>query len=161
MLSIISLIITAITATVQAYSSYQSNKAAKREAEFNADMARANAEEAERSASSIRQQGEWERRKLALETLEKQGKSRTAYAASGVALGAGTPNSYEADIKDAYELDLRQLDYDISMRAYQAEQERADYLNQASMFKAQAGNFAKKSRIVRTSLLMGTPVALN
>lgn len=155
---IVSLVVSAISATTQAVMQYQQSKASAKEAEFNAEVAENNAEEAAREASHLRQQGEWEKRKLALETLEKMGKAKTGYAASGVALGSGTAATYEADIRDAYTLDLRQLDYDISERVRAADVQRMGYLNQASLYKSNARNMRSAGKTqLYTGIFLGAP----
>ncbi len=107
-------------------------------ADYNKRIAEVNAKAAQDYANSIEAQGEWRHRKLATESLLEFGKARTGYAAAGIALGAGTPNDYEADIADAYELDSRQLDYDIQSQKYQALMQAADYSNQSKLYGMQA-----------------------
>jgi len=114
------------------------SEAQKHSAAYNSRIAEVNAKAAKDYANSIEAQGEWKHKKLATESLLEFGKARTSYAAAGVALGAGTPNDYEADIADAYELDSRQLDYDIQSQKYQALMQGADYYNQSKLHSLEA-----------------------
>lgn len=124
----------AIAAVAGATASYMAYDAQRENAKYNEKVADINAAAAVQYANSIEAQGEWKHRKLATESLLEFGKAKTGYAASGVALGAGTPNDYEADIADAYELDSRQLDFDIQSQKYQALMQGADYANKSTLY---------------------------
>ena len=84
--------------------------------------------------------------------LATRGAGRAAYASSGVVLGSGTVLDYEADIADAYDLDRRNLDYDIKSKSWQKRVEAVNARNQARMYDEQADAF-KAQRV--PSLLTG------
>ena len=132
------LITGAALAAVAGTAAVAGSYAQKQSASYNKRIAEVNAKAAQDYAKSIEAQGEWKHRKLATESLLEFGKARTGYAAAGVALGAGTPNDYEADIADAYELDSRQLDFDIQSQKYQALMQGADYYNQSKLHGMEA-----------------------
>ena len=143
-------------AVMSAASATYTAVAQKRTAQYNKRVNEVNAKAAKDYANSIEAQGEWRRRKLATESLLEFGKAKTGYAASGVALGAGTPNDYEADIADAYELDSRQLDFDIQSQKYQALMQGANYSNQAKLYSMEAGNIQSMMPLtIASSALQG------
>jgi hypothetical protein len=69
-----------------------------------------------------------------------------------VALGSGTALDYEADIADAYDSDIRNLEYDIASRKWQKQVEAANHSEQESVYLLQKKN-AQRSKT--TSLLSG------
>ena len=121
-------------------------------AEYQADIANQNRKLALRQAEQTDIQGNQERTQLRLQMLDAKGEARNAYAASGVVLGSGSSADYEADIADAYDLDSRNLEYDIASRKWKLQVEAANYANQASLYNAQAAGY-KSSKT--TSLLGG------
>ena len=78
---------------------------------------------------------------------------KTGYASQGVVLGSGTTSDYEADIADAYDLDRRNLEYDIATRKYQLKVEAANRQTQANIYDAQASQYGKTGTM---SLLTGS-----
>lgn len=139
----VGLVMGALTAGTQAYAAHEQKKASDAALDYNRAVAEANAKSADDYARSIAQQGEWEKRRLALEYMQKEGQARTQYAAAGVALGSGTAADYMADIADAYDLDSRQLDYDIRSRVYQAKVQGANFRNEAGLYAVQRANTSR------------------
>ena len=85
--------------------------------------------------------------------MQTKGTGRAQYAAGNVVLGSGTPNDYEADIADAYDLDMRNLDYDIASRSWQSKVQAVSASNQAALYRTQAKAYGQQKT---TSLLSGT-----
>lgn len=129
----------------------QANQAADA-AKYQADLAEQNQRLALRQAEQTDLQGNQERNQLRLQMLDAKGEARNAYAASGVVLGSGSSADYEADIADAYDLDSRNLEYDIASRKWKHQVEAANYASQAALYNAQAAGY-KSSKT--TSLLGG------
>lgn len=117
------------------------------QAEFYAEQEAENARLANRRAEAIEVMGNQERRKLRLQMLDQKSAARTGYAASGVVLGSGSTLDYEADIADAYDLDSRNLEYDIESRKWQQKVAAANASSQAAMYR-DAAKAAGRSKTV-------------
>ena len=126
------------------------NQAAMAQAQ--ADIEEENARLANRQAEQLDLQANQERDKLRLRMLSQQGEARGQYAAGGVVLGAGTPSDYEADIMDAYDMDRRNLDYDVASKKWKLQVQAANSTDQASLYRAQASGYNSGAS---TSLLSG------
>lgn len=124
----------------------------KQMAEFQAEQEAENAQLARREAEAIKVQGDQEKRQLRQRMLLQRSSARTGFAASGVVLGAGSTLDYEADIADAYDMDSRNLDYDIASRQWQKQVAAANATDQSRMYRRQA-SAAESSKT--TSLLGG------
>ncbi len=139
-----------VTSTVSGIQQAQIQEA---QANYLADQSSANAQIAARQAEAIQLQGNQQRSQLRNDMLQTKGDARAKYAAAGVVLGQGTPADYEADIADAYDLDRRNLDYDIASRAWQQKVASVNFQNQGSIYQSQANAFRGAQRV---SLLNGT-----
>lgn len=124
----------------------------KQMAEFQAEQEAENARLARREAEAIKVQGDQEKQQLRQRMLLQRSSARTGFAASGVVLGAGSTLDYEADIADAYDMDSRNLDYDIESRQWQKQVAAANATDQSRMYRRQA-SAAESSKT--TSLLGG------
>lgn len=124
-----------------AIAAYQNSKMQEYQAEYMADLEAENARLATRQGEAIDLQGNQERLQLYNSMKQARGTARTSYAAGGVVLGSGSSADYEADIADAYDLDSRNLNYDIASRKWQAQVQAANATNQASLYKAQASSY--------------------
>lgn len=122
------------------------------QAQMMADVQEKNSVLAARQAEQVGMQGDQERQQLRTKMLLASGQARSSYAANGVVLGQGTPSDYEADIADAYDLDSRNLDYDIAMRQWKLRVEAGNASDQASLYRAQASAYQASAG---TSLLSG------
>lgn len=142
--------------TVGTVSGVQNAEMQKAQAEYQADVEAENAKIAARHAEAIKLQGNQEKLATFNEMMQTQGTGRAQYAAGGVVLGAGTPNDYEADIADAYDLDMRNLDYDIASRSWQSKAQSVSASNQASIFRAQAQAFQQQKTSSLLSGITGT-----
>lgn len=122
------------------------------QAEYMAEVEAKNAKLAARQAEQIGMQADNERQELRNKMLLASGQARSSYAAQGVVLGAGSAADYEADIADAYDMDSRNLDYDVAMRQWKLRVEAGNATDQGSLYKAQASAYQSS---VGTSLLSG------
>jgi len=107
-------------------------------AEYQAKVADDNAKIASQSAEANQLQGNQKRLALMQQMQQMQGHVRTDFAARGVVLGSGTPNDYEADLADSYDMDRRNLEYDIATRSWQYKVQASEQTQQANMYRAQA-----------------------
>ena len=138
-----------IISTIGAYQNAEDNRqTAKLQAEQEAENVRLARKEAEAIGIMGYQEELQVRRKM--QTQRSAG--RTGYASSGVVLGSGTALDYEADIADAYDSDIRNLEYDIASRKWQKQVEAANHSEQESVYLLQKKN-AQRSKT--TSLLSG------
>lgn len=96
-------------------------------------------------------QANQDRLQLHNKMLQTQGDARASFAARGVVLGSGTPNDYEADIADAYDLDSRNLEYDVAMKKWKYKVEAANRFTQAGIYRGQASAY----RSAGTASLLG------
>lgn len=141
-----SMFITAAAGTVSAVASAQQSKTQKKVAEFQEDVARNNAEMANRHANNIERQADQRRMALRRNMLQQQGNARAEYASQGVVLGSGVVLDYEADIANAYDLDLRNLNYDVASQAWQTRVEGTGQMNQSKLHAVEAKAY-KQQRI--------------
>jgi hypothetical protein len=139
-----------ILGTVGAVQQAEAQKAA---AEYQAEVERENAKLASRQAEAEGLQGNQELNQLRQKMLATQSAGRAEYASSGVVLGAGVAADYEADIADAYDLDKRNLEYDIATRQYRLRVEAANSEGQSGIYGAQAKRYGQKAGM---SLLSGS-----
>lgn len=138
-----------IMGTIGAVQSAQEQQA---QAEFMQQQEEENARLARREAENIEVMSRQEESQLRQKMLAQQASARTGYASSGVVLGAGSVLDYEADIADAYDLDSRNLEYDIESRKWQKKVEAANAADQAAMYRRQAKAAGQQKT---TSLLSG------
>ena len=136
---------------VETVSSVRQAEQAADMAEYQANLAEQNRKLALRQAEQTDLQGNQERNQLRLRMLDAKGEARNAYAASGVVLGSGSSADYEADIADAYDLDSRNLEYDIASRKWKLQMEAANYANQGALYRSQAAGYRQS----RTTSLLG------
>jgi hypothetical protein len=135
---IASFVTAAASATVNAVASAQQSRTQKKMAEFQEDVARNNAEMANRHANNIERQADQRRMALRRNMLQQQGTARAEYASQGVVLGSGVVLDYEADIANAYDLDLRNLNYDVASKAWQTRVEGTGQMNQSKLYAVEA-----------------------
>jgi hypothetical protein len=121
-------------------------------AEFYAAQEAENSRLARREAEAIKVMGAQEQAQLRQQSLAHQGRMRTGYASSGLVLASGTVLDYEADIADAYDLDRRNLEYDLESRQWQKKVAAANARSQSNMYATQA---AAAERRRTTSLWSG------
>lgn len=137
-------------------SSVQQAQAAQEQAEFQASIERENAKLAAVEAENINLQANQDRQQLRLKMLASKGEARASYAAGGVVLGSGSAADYEADIADAYDLDKRNLNYDVSQKQWQARVQSISASNQASLYAAQAHGFGQQKATAALSGVFNT-----
>lgn len=123
------------------------------QAEYLAEVEAENSRIAARNAEAIKLQGNQEKLATYNKMMQTKGTGRAQYAAGNVVLGSGTPNDYEADIADAYDLDMRNLDYDIASRSWQSKVQAVSSANQAANYRAQAEAYGQQKT---GSLLSGS-----
>ena len=134
-------------------SGVQNAKMQEAQAEYMAEMEAENAKTVARQAEALDLQGNQERAQLHGKMLQTKGEARASYAAGGVVLGAGSSADYEADIADTYDLDSRNLNYDIASRKWKLQVQANNAANQSALYKAQAGGYRSQQA---TSILSGT-----
>ena len=133
-----SMIVVAVAGTVSTVASVQQSKTQKKMAEYQEEVSRNNAEMANRHADNIERQADQRRLALRRNMLQQQGAARAEYASQGVVLGSGVVLDYEADIANAYDLDLRNLNYDVASQAWQTRVEGTGQMNQSKLRAVEA-----------------------
>lgn len=133
-------IITAVSAIFQAYSSIAQGNAQAAAAKYNAEMQAQNARIAEEQAQAAKTQGEAQKTAIQLKLAAMKGSARTGYAASNVALGAGSPVDYEVDLADRAAMDMDTIDYNTDLDAWKYRVQATDYRNQSTLMEAKASN---------------------
>ena len=139
-----SMIVTAAAGTVSTVASVQQSKTQKKMAEYQEEVSRNNAEMANRHADNIERQADQRRLALRRNMLQQQGTARAEYASQGVVLGSGVVLDYEADIANAYDLDLRNLNYDVASQAWQTRVEGTGQMNQSKLHAVEAKAYKQK-----------------
>ena len=133
-------------------SSMQAAEAQKQQAKFQASQAEENARLSYRHAEHIELQANQKRAALLMESQQKRGAARAGFAANGVVLGSGVTADYEADIANAYDLDLKNYNYDVASQAWQAKVQGVNEANSVALYRAQAEMYGQQKT---TSLLGG------
>lgn len=139
-----SMIVMAVAGTVSTVASVQQSKTQKKVAEYQEEVARNNAEMANRHADNIERQADQRRMALRRNMLQQRGTARAEYASQGVVLGSGVVLDYEADIANAYDLDLRNLNYDVASQAWQVRVEGTGQMNQSKLYAVEAKAYKQK-----------------
>lgn len=111
---------------------------------------------AARQGEHIDIQSNQDRLQLRNKMMQTQGDARASFAARGVVLGSGTPNDYEADIADAYDLDSRNLEYDVAMKKWKYKVEAANHFSQAGIYRNQASAYQSAKSASLLGGLFGT-----
>lgn len=137
-------------------SGVQSAQAQADQADYMADIESRNAKMAARQAENIGLQGDQERGQLRNQMLQTRGTGRAEMAAGGVVLGRGSAADYEADIADAYDLDKRNLNYDIAQQQWVQRVDATNSSNQASLYRAQSSGYQRQGRVSLLSGMFGT-----
>ena len=108
--------------------------------DFEQEQAEANKRMYEQQVQDIGEQGEWEKRNLALERRAALSSNQAAAAGSGVLLNYGSNLVMQEDASQTELTDMRQLEYDIASRQYQARLGVWQSENQIQALKAQQAN---------------------
>ena len=116
----------------------QQQQAIAAQAEFQAKVEDENAKIAAQSAEANKLQANQKRLALLNQMRQMQGRVRTDFAGRGVVLGSGTPNDFEADLADSYDMDRRNLEYDVASKSWQYKVNEAGHRQQADLYRAQA-----------------------
>ena len=116
----------------------QQQQAIAAQAEFQAKVEDENAKIAGQSAEANKLQANQKRLALLNQMKQQQGHINADFAGRGVVLGSGSPNDFQADLADAYDMDRRNLEYDVASRSWQYRVEEAGHRQQADLYRAQA-----------------------
>lgn len=116
----------------------QQQQAIAAQAEYQAKIEEENAKIAAQSAEANKLQANQKRLALFNQMQQTQGRMRSDFAGRGVVLGSGTPNDYEMDLADAYDMDKRNLEYDVATRTWQYQVQAHGHRQQAALYNAQA-----------------------
>jgi hypothetical protein len=130
-----------VVGTVSAVQQAENNK---NQAEYQAEVAEANALLARRQAERIDLAADQRRAALLMDFQGNRGAARAGFAANGVVLGAGTVLDYEADLAQTYDLDLKNLNYDVENQKWQAKAEGASLEAQSGLYKMQAKAYGQQ-----------------
>lgn len=133
-------IVSAISAAFSAVQSIIQGNAARAAAEANADQQAENAKIAQQQANRAREQGEAQKDAIRLKMADMRAKGRTGYAAGNVALGAGSPEEYEADLAFRSQIDLDQIDTNTALEEWGFRTQAVDATNSANALRVQGAN---------------------
>ena len=122
------------------------------EAEYYAAQEAENARLARREAEAIGIMNMQEEQQLNRKMLAQRSSARAGYAAQGVVLGGGVTADYEADIADAYSMDMANLRYDTESQQWQKRVAATNHDNQNAMYRYKIGDIRAARK---TSLLSG------
>jgi len=116
----------------------QQQQAVAAQAEFQAKVEDENAKIAAQSAEANKLQANQKRLALLNQMKQMQGHVNADFAGRGVVLGSGSPNDFQADLADSYDMDRRNLEYDVASRSWQYKVQEAGHRQQADLYRAQA-----------------------
>ena len=127
--------------------------------EAQAEQAKINQQIYDKQSADILDQGENEKRQLALQQAALTGRARSGFGASGAALGSGSLLNWEESNAEINDMDRLQLDYDIKGRSYQAKLGAWNAGRQADIYSSSARS--AQAWAVPNGLLSGTASLLN
>lgn len=130
--------------------SVQQGKAAKAEAQYQAQVNRQNAKKAEMNAAQKRQEGIEESRLQRIRTLQKVGSQQAAMAANGIDISSGTALDIVEDTAAMGELDALTTRYNSETEAIAFEHQAANFENQANL-DILSGQNAYKSGMINAA----------
>lgn len=123
----------------------QASKNAQAQADYMEEIEEENARIADAQAQALSLQADQEYVALRQKMLANRAAGRNAYAAGGVVLGSGSAANFEADIADAYDLDAKNLDYDVAGRVWQTQMAGRNAANQAKLYGMQSDAFGSQA----------------
>ncbi len=125
-------------------------QATRQQAEYQADVAKANALAAQYQADAAGRRGELEVDELRRQVSQTTGAGRAAYGAANVLLGSGSALSWEQDVAAAGERDVAMSRYNTAMEQWAYRNQRQDYLAQ-SRYSLWSGRTGAMAGLVRNS----------
>lgn len=142
--AVIGIVGTIASTTIGVVSSVQSANAQKAQYDYQAQVAKKNAEIAQNNADQKRQEGIEEARQQRMKTLRAIGSQQAAMAANGIDISSGTALDVVEDTAAMGELDALTTRYNYETHAVGFEQQANNFNNQASL-DTFAGQNAYKS----------------
>lgn len=141
---------------LQAVGSIQGGKAAEREYDYQAGLARNNALVAAAGARDAQERGDIEEARYARDVGQFQGQQRAAIASSGIVGGEGSALRVVQDVGAQAYLDAETIRRNTEREVLGFRNERNRFVHQAQMLKHQ-GDAAKRAGKINAALgLMGT-----
>ncbi|MCD7740191.1 MAG: hypothetical protein LUH11_02460 [Candidatus Gastranaerophilales bacterium] len=134
---------TLASTAVGVYSSVQQGNAQKAQYEYQAQIAKQNAQIAQNNADQKRQEGIEESRLQRMKTLQAVGSQQAAMAANGIDVSSGTALDIVEDTAAMGELDALTTRYNYETQALAYEQEANNYNNQSNLDTFAAQNAYK------------------
>lgn len=131
--AVVGAIATAVSTTMGVVSSNQQAKAAKAQSEYQAKVAKRNAEVAQANADMKRQEGIEEARQTRMKNLQRIGAQQTAMAANGIDVSSGTALDVVADTAAQGELDALTNRYNAETQALAYERQANNFTNQSNL----------------------------
>jgi len=128
-------------------SSIQQGKAQEAYQNYQAEVAKQNAEIAQDNAALERQQGIEEARLQRMKAIQAVGSQQTAMAANGVDVTQGTALDVIEDTAAMGELDALQTRYNYERKALQYEQQASNFQNQANLDIIEGQNALQAGRM--------------
>lgn len=141
---------TIASTTMGVVSSVQSGKAQKAQYDYQAKVAKKNAQIAQANADQKRQEGIEEARQQRMKTLRAVGSQQAAMAANGIDISSGTALDVIEDTAAMGELDALTTRYNYESQAVGLEQQANNFNNQAYL-DSFAGQNAYKSGMINAA----------
>lgn len=138
---------TAVSTTMGVVSAQQSANAQKAQNDYNAKIAKKNAQIAQANADQKRQEGIEEARQQRMKTLRTVGSQQAAMAANGIDISSGTALDVIEDTAAMGELDALTTRYNYESQAIGLEQQANNFNNQATL-DSFAGQNAYKAGMI-------------
>lgn len=130
---IVGVVGTALSTTMGVVSSIQQGNAAQEQYNYQAQVAKKNANIAQQNADQKRQEGIEEARQQRIKTLQAVGSQQAAMAANGIDISSGTALDIIEDTTATGELDALTKQYNYESQAIALEQQADNFNNQASL----------------------------
>ncbi len=143
------IIMVAATA-LSAYSQYSQGQQAQAQSEFQSKIDYNNAVAAKYQAENAARLGEIEVEELRLAQARGRAQGETAYAASGVQLGSGSPLSWSMDYAEQGARDIEMSRYNTAANVYGFDRQAQNLRLQGQLTK-QAGKNAAQSSLLSTA----------
>lgn len=145
-------VLQAVGAGAQAMGAYRASQAAKAAAKYNAAVSRNNAQIAQWQAQSILAKGARDEQAQRLRTAALKGSQRARLAANGVDLTQGSALRILQDTDYLGEMDALTIRDNAAMDAWGARTQANNFLNESSMYGAQADSISPSGAAVSSLL---------
>jgi hypothetical protein len=141
---------------LSAFGSMNQGRAQSDMYQYQAGLARMNADIATQNAVYSRQQGELQAGKYGLKAAQQMGQIKTGQAASGLDVNSGSAVEVRKGQETVTHLDMDQIRSNAAKTAYDFDVQSENFRSQASIYDASAENSSRAGMLGALSSIVGT-----